>query len=179
MVFNKNCIFSRFSWWPYLKKIHNLKFWQKIFVPILPFRSTLLDLDCEIVTVLNAEIFPSLWGMTGHLKWGSMKIFSMGSWYDTQKRALCIILTCYLYLHFLVSQKSIFERKWMNLKENEWKMTLFMVDPQRYCFIRNYFLRYFPINVFLSTSHAMIDLKELYSQYEQMSISLCLGWEQD
>ena len=67
------------------------------------------------------------------------------------------------------------ENEWI-LKENEWKW----LDPQRYCFIKNsIFKSIFSINVFLSISHAMIYLKVLYSQYEQMSMSLHLGWEQD
>ena len=120
-----------------LKKNSQSRIWQKIFVPILPLRSTLLDLDCEIVTVLNAGIFPRLRD-DRTFKMRIHEDFQHGVLVWTKKRALCIIFNMLLISSFFfgLSKEHIwkkmneFDRKWM-------EMTLFMVQPQRYYFIRN------------------------------------------
>ena len=82
-------------------------------MPILPLRSTLLDLDCEIVTVLNAGIFPRLRD-DSTFKMRIHEDFQHGVLVWTKKRALCIIFNM-----LLISSFFFWSLKRAYLKENE------------------------------------------------------------
>lgn len=98
----------------FLNKDSRFRIWQKTFVPILPLRNTLLDLDCEIVTDLNPRIFPWLWDDKA-FKMRIYEGFQHMAWYGQNRRVLRTIYNILVISLFFSSLRRAY------LKENVWK----------------------------------------------------------